>query len=440
VNGKPTASRDVRLITYDPGHFHAALVQKEMYQGVSPRAHVYAPLGPDLLAHLGRIAAFNARAQEQTAWEVEVHTSDDPLARLVAERPGNVVVLSGRNRGKIDAILAALQAGLHVLADKPWVIRVEDLPRLAAALDLAEKRGLAALDIMTERHEVTTQLQRELIQTPEVFGALDPGTLDRPSVLLESEHFLLKTVAGVPIRRPAWFFDVEQAGEGLTDVGTHLVDLVPWVLFPGQPVLVEDVRIHRASRVPTVLTRAEFQKVTGEADYPPFLAPYLASNQLLYYCNTAISYELRCVHVWLNVYWSFEAGPGIGDRHQARFRGTRSQIEVRQGPAEHFQPEVYVVPQLHDDLAALKDAVARRLEQLQPHYPGVGVEEVEDKLRLVIPDVLRVGHEAHFAQVTRQFLHYLQDPSRLPAWEKANMLAKYHVTTQGVHLARAGYR
>jgi len=59
-----------------------------------------------------------------------------------------------------------------------------------------------------------------------------------------------------------------------------------------------------------------------------------------------------------------------------------------------------------------------------------------DKLRLEIPDRLRVGHEAHFAEVTRQFLAYLEDPSRLPAWEKANMLAKYYVTTHGVRMAQ----
>jgi hypothetical protein len=29
---------DVRLMTLDPGHFHAALIQKEMYPGVAPRA------------------------------------------------------------------------------------------------------------------------------------------------------------------------------------------------------------------------------------------------------------------------------------------------------------------------------------------------------------------------------------------------------------------
>ena len=31
------AMTDVRLMTLDPGHFHAALIQKEMYPGVAAR-------------------------------------------------------------------------------------------------------------------------------------------------------------------------------------------------------------------------------------------------------------------------------------------------------------------------------------------------------------------------------------------------------------------
>jgi predicted dehydrogenase len=423
-------------MTYDPGHFHAALVQKEMYPGVSPRAHVYGPLGPDLLAHLGRIAAFNARGDRPTAWELEVHTGARPLARMLADKPGNVVVLSGRNRGKIDAILAALEAGLHVLADKPWVIRVEDLPKLTAALELAQTKRLIALDIMTERWEVTTRLQRELLQDTEVFGTIEPGTAERPGVFMESEHYLCKTVAGSPLQRPPWFFDVEQQGEGLGDVGTHLVDLVPWLLFPAQPVGPDDVRLVRAGRVPTTLSRADFRKVTGETDFPSFLAGSVLSSHLLYYGNTTVSYAVRGVHVWLNVAWSFEAGPGQGDRHLARFRGTRSYIEVRQGAAECYRPEVYVVPRESADLPAVASALARRLEALQARFPGVELEELDDKLRLNIPEKLRDGHEAHFGQVARQFLAYLDDPSSLPAWEKTNMLGKYHVTTHGVRLAR----
>src|SRR5262249_8310843 len=150
--------------------------QKEMYPGVARRVHVYAPLGPDLLAHLERVAGFNARATNPTAWELEVHAGPDYLARMLAERPGNVVVLSGRNRDKMDYILAAVQAGLHVLADKPWVIRAADLPKLADALRTAEENGLVAYDVMTERYEITSVLQRELIQDADTFGEVVPGT------------------------------------------------------------------------------------------------------------------------------------------------------------------------------------------------------------------------------------------------------------------------
>ena len=50
----------VRLLTLDPGHFHAALVQKNNYPGVDSVVHVYAPKGPDVQQHLDRIAGYNA--------------------------------------------------------------------------------------------------------------------------------------------------------------------------------------------------------------------------------------------------------------------------------------------------------------------------------------------------------------------------------------------
>ena len=59
---------EYRLITLDPGHFHAALIQKEDYPGVSNRVAVYAPLGPDVTEHMNRVARFNSRAANPTAW------------------------------------------------------------------------------------------------------------------------------------------------------------------------------------------------------------------------------------------------------------------------------------------------------------------------------------------------------------------------------------
>jgi predicted dehydrogenase len=430
---------DVRFITQDPAHFHAALVQKTMYPNVDKCVHVFAPLGPDLTAHLGRIAGFNARKDNPTAWELEVHAGADFAERLLKEKPGNVVVLSGRNRMKIDWIKAAIDNGLNVLADKPWIIRGEDMPKLESALAAADKKGLVAYDIMTERHEITSRLQRELVNDADVFGTPLPGTPEQPGVLMESVHYLLKTVAGAPLRRPPWYFDIHQQGEGLGDVGTHLVDLVPWMLCPDQALdHAKDVKIIAAERKPTVLSKSDFRKITGEEAFPEYLAAGLKRNKLEYYCNTHVTYTLKGVHVKLGVLWDLEQPAGAGDTHFASFRGSRSRVEVRQTKDQNFRPEVYIVPNNPADKTTVLIAVNRKVVLLQKEFPGVGAEDLGAELRLTIPESYRVGHEAHFAQVTQAFLSFLKNRKLLPAWERPNMLAKYFVTTAGVDLSRAG--
>src|SRR5262245_29516957 len=71
----PTSSQ-VKLVTLDPGHFHAALVQKSMYEGVDSVVHVYAPAGTDLQLHLNRINDYNHRAENPTHWKEEVYAGN----------------------------------------------------------------------------------------------------------------------------------------------------------------------------------------------------------------------------------------------------------------------------------------------------------------------------------------------------------------------------
>jgi predicted dehydrogenase len=401
-----------RLITLDPGHFHAALIQKEAYPDVSNRVAVYAPLSSDLTEHMNRVARFNQRAERPTSWELDVHASPDFLARMAADRPGNIVVLSGRNRLKIQYIRAALEAGLHVLADKPWIIRIEDLPALEEALALAERKNLVAYDIMTERYEITSILQRELVNAPEVFGEI-------ADVYMHSVHHLLKMVAGVPNLRPTWFFDVKEQGEALADVGTHLVDLAQWTLFPGATLdYRKDLEVLNASRWPTPMTAEQFKQVTGQG-----------GPGLDYYCNTHVSYALRGVPVKFDVLWNWEAPAGGGDTHLAIYRGTKSRVEVRQSAAEKYVPELYVV-------GAVGREILRKVTELVERYPGIGVEDRGDEFRIVIPQSYRVGHEAHFAQVATRFFEYLRDPGAFPSWENPNMLAKYFVSTKGTAVSQ----
>src|SRR5690606_24239579 len=90
----------IRLMTLDPGHFHAALVQKTMLDNVDSVVHVYAPEGPELQQHLGRIEGYNNRAENPTQWLEKVYRGDDYFEKMLAERPGNVVVLAGNNKLK----------------------------------------------------------------------------------------------------------------------------------------------------------------------------------------------------------------------------------------------------------------------------------------------------------------------------------------------------
>lgn len=430
---------DVRLMTVDPGHFHAALVQKEMYQGVAPRVDVYAPLGGDLYEHLKRIDAFNRRPANPTSWTMDVHASPDFFERMLRERPGNVVVLSGRNGAKIAQVSASVKAGLNVLADKPWILKSADLGKLEETLAEADRSGVVAYDIMTERFEITSMLQRALVNDPAVFGKQLEGTEDDPAVYMESVHYLLKLVAGAPNIRPAWFFDNTQQGEGLNDVGTHLVDLVQWTLFPDQALdYRRDIKVLAAQRWPTVIDEAGFARVTGEKGFTPAFAPAVKDGKFEYYCNTLVSYTLRGIHTKLNVIWDWEPAPGSGDTHYAFYKGTRAKVEVRQTQADKLRPELYVVPANAADRAEVLNAVRARVAALQKDFAGVSVDERGGEIHIVIPDAFRVGHEAHFAQVTTEFLRFLSDRKALPAWERPNMLAKYYVSTTGTELSHRG--
>ena len=428
---------NVRLMTVDPGHFHAALVQKEMYPDVAKRVDIFAPVGPDLLAHLSRVAAFNQRPERPTSWEWEVHASGDFFDRMLRERPGNVVVLSGRNRTKIDAIVASVEAGLHVLADKPWILSSEDLPKLERALAEADARGLVAYDIMTERFEVTNRIQRALVRDEATFGSIVRGTAEEPAVYMESVHYLKKMVAGVPNIRPPWFFSTGDQGEGLNDVGTHLVDLVQWTLFPDQALDAQsDIRLVQARRWPTWIAESDFRSVTNAPGFPPDIVPQVRDGELEYFCNTLVSYTLRDVHTKLKVIWDWEPPPGSGDTHFASYRGTRSRVEVRQTRAENFRPEVYVVPATAADKPTVLAALQAAIDALQPTHPDIDVEDRGADIRVMIPDALRLGHEAHFARVTTSFLEYVRNRDALPRIERPNMLAKYYVTTHGTELSR----
>ena len=416
---------ETRFVIVDPGHFHVALVQQERYSNVSPTAHVYAPLGPELVDYLTRIARYNANTEAPTDWRLELHARPDFLDCFRNEPPGGVAIFSGRNRGKIERIQMALDAGLHVLADKPVIIRREDLSALEAAIATARERGLVFCDLMTGRCDPLGAILQALVQDPEVFG-------DPRDVAIESVHHIMKEVSGRPNPRPAWYFDIEEQGEGIADIGTHVVDRAHGTLFPGLALdWRHDIAVETASRSPTMLSLSRFRTVTGESRWPEFLVPYLKGDELEYFCNMRTRYRVRDVAVSLETRWDWQAPPGGDDTHRAVYSGSRARLELRQGAPERYRPELYVAPQ-----ADIGDALARRVQVLQKDFPGVAIEPHESGWHIAVPAAFRLGHDPRFALFARRFLDYVQNPQALPAFEGPNLVAKYFVCTESVALAR----
>ncbi|MCK5694362.1 MAG: Gfo/Idh/MocA family oxidoreductase, partial [Bacteroidales bacterium] len=312
----------VKLMNLAPGHFHAALVQKTMYESVDPVVHVYAPDGPEVESYLSRIGDYNARSEDPSSWEEKVYTGDDFLEKMLVDKPGNVMVVSGNNALKTEYILKTVQNGIHVLADKPMVISPDKFPMLEEAFATARKKGVLLYDIMTERHEITTMLQKEFSLLPEVFGELQVGSPNFPAITKESVHHFSKIVSGLPLIRPPWFFDTEQQGEGIVDVTTHLVDLVQWEAFPEVVLKKEDVQIISSKRWTTGLTTEMFKKVTGLDSYPPYLEKDVEGSILRVYSNGEINYTIKGVHARVSVIWNFQAPEGTGDTHNSTMRGS----------------------------------------------------------------------------------------------------------------------
>jgi predicted dehydrogenase len=420
---KTEAGARFRLITLDPGHFHSALVQKSMYPDVSPIVHVYAPEGDELRQHVARIDSYNARADKPTDWDLRVYTGADFLERMLADRNGNIVVIAGNNARKTEYILRAVEAGFNVLADKPMVRTPADLVRLEQAFQTAKAKGVLLYDIMTERFEITSLLQRELSQKPELFGALQKGSAEEPAITKESVHHFSKTVSGAPLIRPAWFFDVEQQGEGIIDVTNHLVDLVQWAVFPNQVLAPTDATVLQARRWTTPITKPEFAKVTGAATFPDYLSSAVRDDVLHVYSNGAFTYRLRDVHARVSVTWNFEAPAGTGDTHYSIMRGTRANLVIRQGAEQKFAPVLYVERLPSVAAASHEAALESAIASLQATYPGVAMRREGDQWAVSVPASYAVGHEAHFGQVTENYLGFLR-AGTMPEWEVPAMLTK----------------
>jgi predicted dehydrogenase len=405
-----------RLLFLDPGHFHAALTLRLPHPRVADEVVVYAPDGPELRDFLALVQRFNRRAEHPTRWRPVVTTSPDPLSRLVDERCGDVVVLAGRNGGKARTIRRLHESGFHVLADKPWLVRPDDLEHVRASL----AGWPLAMEIMTGRHDLAARLLKRLVDAPDVFGAF---RADGPAIELHGVHHLAKLVDGAPLRRPWWFFDVRVQGSGVVDIPTHLMDQTQWLLDAPGAAPTEIPRLVSARAWPTRVPLAMFREITGQPGFSPELRPFVDSDALSYVSNAELDYRLRDVIARASARWDLSAPPGGGDAHRSVAHGTRADVRLEQGAHTGHRRRLFI--ESRGDTERVARALTEATADWQVEVPGVRVEpRGPGRYEITIPAALDTGHETHFAHVLDEFLRAVDD-HRWPAARAGRTLAKY---------------
>ncbi len=172
------------------------------------------PAGLRMSVLAGRDEARAKAAADRYGWD-DVETD---WTRLVARDDVDIVDICTPGDTHAEMAIAALQAGKHVLCEKPLANSVAEAEAMAAAARQAAARGQRAMCGFTYRRVPAARLMADLVAG----GAI--GTLRhvRASYL---QDWLVDPAAPM-----SWRLEKHRAGSGaLGDIGAHAIDLAQYV-------------------------------------------------------------------------------------------------------------------------------------------------------------------------------------------------------------------
>ena len=181
--------------------------------GVAPRFFDL-PLRPELTVLGGRSAERTAEAARTLGW-ADVETD---WTRLVTRDDVDLVDVVTPGDSHAEIAVAALEAGKHVLCEKPLANSVAEAELMAAAARRASAAGVRAMVGFTYRRVPAVALAAHLVAEGRI-GA----------VRQVRAQYLQDWIAD-PEAPLSWRLDKAKAGSGsLGDIGAHIVDLVQFI-------------------------------------------------------------------------------------------------------------------------------------------------------------------------------------------------------------------
>lgn len=172
------------------------------------------PLDPRMRVVAGRDAAAAAAAADKLGWE----GSASGWKSVVERDDVDLVDVCTPGDTHAEIAIAALEAGKHVLCEKPLANSMAEAEAMVAAAAAAAERGVLAMVGFTYRRVPAVRLARLLVEEGRV-----------GEVRHVRAQYLQDWLAdpAVPL---SWRLDKAKAGSGaLGDIGAHVIDLAQYV-------------------------------------------------------------------------------------------------------------------------------------------------------------------------------------------------------------------
>jgi len=173
--------------------------------------------------HAEVIAGADVNAGNLEAWGAkhEVHTLTTRVEDLLNNPDIDIVDICTPNMYHTPLVVAALNAGKHVICEKPLAPSPEDIKKMIAARDKSGK------ELMTAQHfrysGISQAMKREI----------DTGVLGE---VYHARGWMLRRNAFIPT--PTFIQKEHSGGGACIDIGVHILDLTLWLMGNPKPVTV----------------------------------------------------------------------------------------------------------------------------------------------------------------------------------------------------------
>lgn len=205
---------------HGPGRLRVAMVGHGFMGAAHSQAWRTAPrffdLGvePEMAVVVGRDAERTEAARRQYGWQA----ASTDWRQVVADPDIDVVDVVSPGSSHVEVAIAALEAGKHVLCEKPLANTVAEAEAMTAAAESAAARGVRAMVGFSYRRVPAIALARQLVQDGRIGAVRQVRALYLQDWLADAEGPM------------TWRLDKALAGSGsLGDIGAHAIDLVEHV-------------------------------------------------------------------------------------------------------------------------------------------------------------------------------------------------------------------